>query len=60
MKYAAYTLLVLALGFGLCLYRRRLIRKRIHREKHLRSLRTTEAEGDPFDDRIEFHCIKRR
>ena len=60
MKYVIYILCTLALCLGFFLNHLRLRRKRINRLKQTASLRTAELGGDPFKDRIEFHCTKKR
>jgi hypothetical protein len=58
MEYVIYIFISLAL-VGFFVYRRRHHRKRIDCLKHRATLRSVEAGGDPFRDRIEFYITKR-
>ena len=57
MEYAIHILAIVALLFGLIAYRRRKVKKPVYRHYSVRS--TLPADGDPFEDRIEFHMSKR-
>lgn len=59
MKYAAYFLPVLALIVCLGLRRRRQkVRERRHRYQQPQSFRVFKPDGDPFEERVEFHIRK--